>query len=157
MQGKLALCACNHRFLTVTDDNKVIATAEQAKESEMLTVSSAMSQEAILLTSLLSLLTSPCPSSLSSCPSSLSSCPSSLSSCPFPPHFPCPSSLPPAPPHFPLPLLTSLLTFSIALSTLHTLLSRVWQMRCDNPVQKKRKAGEEEDVADVSSYEVNTV
>eukprot|EP00731_Ephydatia_muelleri_P039280 Em1329g1a len=36
-EGKLALCACNHRFLTVTDENKVFATAEQAKEQEMLT------------------------------------------------------------------------------------------------------------------------
>ncbi|KAL5459937.1 hypothetical protein EMCRGX_G033329 [Ephydatia muelleri] len=66
-EGKLALCACNHRFLTVTDENKVFATAEQAKEQEMLT------------------------------------------------------------------------------------------MRCDSPVQKRKRAGEEEDVTDISSYEVNTV
>ena len=38
-QGKLALCACNHRFLTVTEDNKLMAVSEKAREKEMLTVS----------------------------------------------------------------------------------------------------------------------
>ena len=41
VQGKLALCACNHRFLTVADDShsKLMATSEKAREREILTVS----------------------------------------------------------------------------------------------------------------------
>jgi len=40
VQGKLALCACNHRFLTVTDDihSRLMATSEKAREKEILTV-----------------------------------------------------------------------------------------------------------------------
>ncbi len=40
VQGRLALSACNHRFLTVTDDNKLMAVSEKAREREILTVSS---------------------------------------------------------------------------------------------------------------------
>ena len=39
MQGKLALCACNHRFVTVTDKGKLMATSEKAREKEIFIVS----------------------------------------------------------------------------------------------------------------------
>ena len=42
-QGKLALCACTHRFVTVTDDNKLVASSEKAREREILTVSRSFS------------------------------------------------------------------------------------------------------------------
>lgn len=38
LQGKLALCACNHRFLTVTGEGKLMAVSEKAREKEILTV-----------------------------------------------------------------------------------------------------------------------
>ena len=34
----MALCGCNHRFVTVTSDKKVMATSETAKEKEMIKV-----------------------------------------------------------------------------------------------------------------------
>ena len=34
----MALCGCNHRFVTVSSDNKVMATSETAKEKEMIKV-----------------------------------------------------------------------------------------------------------------------
>ena len=41
-QGKLALCACTHRFVTVTDDNRLVASSEKAREREILKVSLAI-------------------------------------------------------------------------------------------------------------------
>ena len=38
-QGKVALCACNHRFVTVATNNRLMAVSEKAKEKEILTVS----------------------------------------------------------------------------------------------------------------------
>ena len=38
-QGKVALCACNHRFLSVTKDGHLIAASEKAQEREVMTVS----------------------------------------------------------------------------------------------------------------------
>lgn len=35
----MALCGCNHRFVTVSSDKKVMATSETAKEKEMIKVS----------------------------------------------------------------------------------------------------------------------
>ena len=37
-QDQMALCGCNHRFVTVTSDKKVMATSETAKEKEMIKV-----------------------------------------------------------------------------------------------------------------------
>ena len=34
----MALCGCNHRFVTVSSDKKVMATSETAKEKEMIKV-----------------------------------------------------------------------------------------------------------------------
>ena len=34
----MAMCGCNHRFVTVTSDKKVMATSETAKENEMIKV-----------------------------------------------------------------------------------------------------------------------
>ena len=34
----MALCGCNHRFVTVSSDKKVMATSETAKENEMVKV-----------------------------------------------------------------------------------------------------------------------
>ena len=39
LQGKFALCASTHRFLTVTSDSKIMAISEKAKEKEIMTVS----------------------------------------------------------------------------------------------------------------------
>ena len=39
MQGKVALSACNHRFVTVATSNRLMAISEKAKEKEILTVS----------------------------------------------------------------------------------------------------------------------
>ena len=39
LQGNAALCASNHRFVTVTSDDRVMAVSEKAKEREMLIVS----------------------------------------------------------------------------------------------------------------------
>ena len=39
LQGKVALSACNHRFLTVTDDGRLVAASEKAREREVMTVS----------------------------------------------------------------------------------------------------------------------
>ena len=38
VQGKMAMCACNHRFLGLTSD-KVMAVSEKAREKEMIIVS----------------------------------------------------------------------------------------------------------------------
>ena len=38
-QGKVALSACNHRFVTVASNNRLMAISEKAKEKEILTVS----------------------------------------------------------------------------------------------------------------------
>ena len=38
-QGKVALSACNHRFVTVATSNRLMAISEKAKEKEILTVS----------------------------------------------------------------------------------------------------------------------
>ncbi|CAI7996118.1 Protein FRG1 [Geodia barretti] len=37
-EGKVALCACNHRFLTVTDDGRLVAASEKAQEREVMTM-----------------------------------------------------------------------------------------------------------------------
>ena len=37
-QGKVALCACNHRFVTISTSNRLMAISEKAKEKEILTV-----------------------------------------------------------------------------------------------------------------------
>ena len=34
----MAMCGCNHRFVTVSSDKKVMATSETAKENEMVKV-----------------------------------------------------------------------------------------------------------------------
>ena len=39
VQGKVALCACNHRFVTVGTNERLMAVSEKAKEKEILTVS----------------------------------------------------------------------------------------------------------------------
>ena len=39
MQGKVALCACNHRFLSVTEDGCLVAASEKAEKREVMTVS----------------------------------------------------------------------------------------------------------------------
>ena len=39
VQGRLALCACTHRFLTVAEDGRLLAASEKAQEREILTVS----------------------------------------------------------------------------------------------------------------------
>ena len=38
LQDQMALCGCNHRFVTVSSDKKVMATSETAKEKEMIKV-----------------------------------------------------------------------------------------------------------------------
>ena len=38
-QGKVALSACNHRFVTVATSNRLMAISEKAKDKEILTVS----------------------------------------------------------------------------------------------------------------------
>ena len=38
VQNKTALCACNHRFLSLTDKGQLLAVSEKAKEQEMLKV-----------------------------------------------------------------------------------------------------------------------
>ena len=39
VQNKMALCACNHRFLSLTDKGQLLAVSEKAKEQEMVKVS----------------------------------------------------------------------------------------------------------------------
>ena len=34
----MGLCACNHRFLTVTEDGQLLASSEKAQEREVMTV-----------------------------------------------------------------------------------------------------------------------
>ena len=38
LQGKAAVCACNHRFLTVTDEGRLLVASEKAQEREVMTV-----------------------------------------------------------------------------------------------------------------------
>lgn len=38
VQNKTALCACNHRFLSLTDKGQLMAVSEKAKEQEMVKV-----------------------------------------------------------------------------------------------------------------------
>ena len=35
----MALCGCNHRFLTVTEDSTLVVASEKAQEQEVMTVS----------------------------------------------------------------------------------------------------------------------
>ena len=39
-QERFALCGCNHRFLTLTSDNRIMAVSEKATDKEIMTVSS---------------------------------------------------------------------------------------------------------------------
>ena len=45
-QSKLALCASTHRFLTVTEDGKLMAVSEKARDREMITVSAGVARTA---------------------------------------------------------------------------------------------------------------
>ena len=45
-QSKLALCACNHRFLAVTEEGKLMAVSEKASDREMITVSARVARTA---------------------------------------------------------------------------------------------------------------
>ena len=39
LQGKLALCACTHRFVSAISGKRLMAASEKAKENEVLKVS----------------------------------------------------------------------------------------------------------------------